>query len=392
MTVELYTHFDVLNRLRTTLAYQSVPQSVRFAKPSASRLVLSVTDNISHDAISDWLSELFGPRYDKKNNYLILEKQLDRPGRFLPVVIRVIDDEEAEDKTALRLRPTLEKPMFISYNYRYAVPLVSDLSDCPPVMTFHSFKGGMGRTTLALAFADGLVKSGRKVLFVDADFEAPGISTMLKHVMPSPRVSFADALALANSAVDPEADEAIALVAERLADQVIDGLTVLPCTRDLDLPDVLPEALTYSSKRSAFFVGELLAKIGKKLGVDLIVVDLRAGLSELIASLFLDPRLQHVLVTTLNGQAIDGTIILLDRMKDIARKWIDATGDRLDNNLSVIVNQIPSTSNSYSEMALKLLDEELKSFSSVIPNTYQESENEINLNPFFEQQIGRAHV
>lgn len=106
-------------------------------------------------------------------------------------------------------------------------------------------------------------------------------------------------------------------------------------------PLVTPDALTISVRRSAFFMGELLGRVAKKLSVDVVLVDLRAGMSELVASLFLDPRLQHVLVTTLNGQAIDGTLHLLEALRDVAAKWTKSTGQRLKHIPYVIVNQKP---------------------------------------------------
>lgn len=43
-------------------------------------------------------------------------------------------------------------------------------------VTFYSFKGGVGRTLAAVNVAGALAESGRKVLLVDFDLEAPGIS------------------------------------------------------------------------------------------------------------------------------------------------------------------------------------------------------------------------
>ena len=41
------------------------------------------------------------------------------------------------------------------------------------VITFYSFKGGMGRTTALAGVALCLVKQGKNVLMVDTDIEAP---------------------------------------------------------------------------------------------------------------------------------------------------------------------------------------------------------------------------
>lgn len=44
----------------------------------------------------------------------------------------------------------------------------------PPILSFYSFKGGVGRTTLVLATAVNLARAGHQVVLVDFDLEAPG--------------------------------------------------------------------------------------------------------------------------------------------------------------------------------------------------------------------------
>lgn len=60
------------------------------------------------------------------------------------------------------------------------------LDDEPPkrpfVVTFYSFKGGVGRTT-ALGLVAGILARNRRVVMIDLDLEAPGLSTMFP---PSP--------------------------------------------------------------------------------------------------------------------------------------------------------------------------------------------------------------
>ena len=46
------------------------------------------------------------------------------------------------------------------------------------VITFYSFKGGMGRTTALAAVALTLVRQGKNVMMVDTDIEAPGLATL----------------------------------------------------------------------------------------------------------------------------------------------------------------------------------------------------------------------
>lgn len=45
----------------------------------------------------------------------------------------------------------------------------------PPIVSFYSYKGGMGRTTTAVAYAIDLVRNqGKRVVLIDCDLEAPG--------------------------------------------------------------------------------------------------------------------------------------------------------------------------------------------------------------------------
>ncbi len=49
----------------------------------------------------------------------------------------------------------------------------------PPVLSFYSFKGGVGRTTALVSLAIQLARSGKKVAVIDLDLEAPGLSSLL---------------------------------------------------------------------------------------------------------------------------------------------------------------------------------------------------------------------
>lgn len=388
---EFYTYLDVLDRLRDDETVRSAPQEVLRAQPLPSRLVLSLLPQARMEPVKEWLRQTFGPRFLEDELAIALEATSSVSPRLLPIEFERVD-EDWRSGQRLRLRPTLVSGSVVVYNMPYEVAEIDGLGDCPPVLTFHSFKGGMGRTTLALALAAAMNKVHRRILFIDADFEAPGISSLLRHSMPSPRISFADLLAIASTSSEAEANDAIETVASRLADQEIDGLVVLPCTRDLGLPSVSPETLTLSGKRSAFFVGSIVARLGKRVGADIVIVDLRAGLSELVASLFLDPRLQHVLVTTLNGQAIDGTIMLLDRMRKMAFKWRAASEGRFEASLpTVIINQTPpgftedGRGQESAMAAMSVFEEEIRLFLEQL--RLSDQPNDDSENPFQEAAI-----
>lgn len=55
------------------------------------------------------------------------------------------------------------------------------------ILAFHSYKGGVGRTLSLIAFFRELIyqDKGKKILIIDADLEAPGLTWMIqKGFMP----------------------------------------------------------------------------------------------------------------------------------------------------------------------------------------------------------------
>jgi hypothetical protein len=53
---------------------------------------------------------------------------------------------------------------------------MSEPESAPPFITFYSFKGGVGRSMAAINVAGILASRGFRVLVIDMDLEAPGLS------------------------------------------------------------------------------------------------------------------------------------------------------------------------------------------------------------------------
>lgn len=68
----------------------------------------------------------------------------------------------------------------------------TDLPQHPARLTFYSIKGGVGRSTAAAVAAWRLAQEGRKVLILDLDLEAPGLSSALLPQGILPRFGIVD--------------------------------------------------------------------------------------------------------------------------------------------------------------------------------------------------------
>lgn len=268
------------------------------------------------DTAKQILKDILGEKYDAGNDKILL----DLPGGALNVTFDV--GEETEEN--IPITPLFRKVLYQQSSY-YSELIEKELPGAP-VIAFHSYKGGVGRTLSLLAFVKAWsalkdLKSTKKLLIVDADIEAPGI-TWLTSGEEEPVFSFLDLLEITQK--QEHAEEVIDLIADKVSELTIKIETersmvehiVLPTYRYIEqLLDMYasPESLALSYNKK-YILAEVLSKLGEKMNAELVLVDLRAGLSEFSAPLLFDPRVKKFLVTSTSYQSVKGTEILLHQL------------------------------------------------------------------------------
>lgn len=105
-------------------------------------------------------------------------------------------------------------------------------------------------------------------------------------------------------------------------------------------PPMSPDELTLNTI-NPWIMGDMISKLGKKLGVEHIFVDLRAGMSELSSPLFFDPRVRRILVTTTSKQSIEGTLLSLKELNKFVSLSTNSSNNLYADNTRVIINFIP---------------------------------------------------
>lgn len=340
LDIRLYTWLDVEEVLLRIQEKSDLPNWLVSVQAYWDSLRVEIRPGTQAEAKS-WLKNVYDTRFriDEEDNrvdgIIILESLPDKQ-QILPVIF----EETNEDYRVPRLTPSLARPGIIVPNrqdYSSELPPSFD-KDFPPIVAFHSFKGGVGRTTNTIAFAQSLIDANYRVLLVDGDLEALGISWLLEQRLPSPPVSFADLIALVHGDPDPKATDSIQLVADRVQNALIDNIYFLPAfrsTKRFTSLEIKPEHLIQGAK-NPYILTQILADLGKALKVDVVLVDLRAGLSELSTGLILDPRVYRVFVTTLSGQSIAGTKQLLELVREKAPSQRDT-----DPLPTIIISQVP---------------------------------------------------
>lgn len=308
--VRYYSWVDIQDRLISELPQHPLPDGVKLELFSVGLYVYHIAE-VSAESILAVLTRIFPNGVEKEG--LELESLDQSHKRYLPIIFEEIEEEEA--RSLPRFQPSFSRPSVFSSSAR--LPQTQRANEDPVIITTHSFKGGVGRTLHAIVMALNLSnKSEAPILLIDADFEAPGITWM----QSNPEVSFADFLNLVHS--DPEPERAIELVAREIRNQREDNIFILPAFRtdhQLRSLEIKPEHI-FRFHENPFILTDFVASLAQQLGVSHVIIDLRAGISELSSSWLLDPRVANVLVSTLSSQSVDGTTTVLELLSQNERK------------------------------------------------------------------------
>lgn len=338
MRRRLYTWYDV----EITLRERSDVWATRWVgiEVTTDELTVLMAGKPSTEAEEDaWakLQQVFGPRVDRSRGVLLLDG-IPEQDRMMFISIRFAE--------GLQPRKRYGAPLFAAAGLEPAPPPVPP-AGAPPILAFYSFKGGVGRTLTLLGVARALSMEppAGRLLLVDADWEAPGLTWLARLQGAFRDFSYLDALALIHS-VDDWRRDALPLVVAKVREELIrlpvggrvEEHFFLPAFRYdqqvLDVP-VRSHQLTRVQDRQ-YVVGDFLFELGKALAVRAVLVDLRAGISEAAAPLLLDPRIQPVIVTSTSEQSVSGTEVVL---RELSNRW---RGTRADvSQPLLLISQVP---------------------------------------------------
>jgi cellulose biosynthesis protein BcsQ len=311
-TKRLFTWVDVDNYFAALAASQDWPDWLLEVDAYWPGVELTINEGVEESEVWEWLASALGLlTVDRVTESIILDSA--GGGRPFPVSLRRASEQVGLDRvprwTERRIVSQLAHALPRPKRPTFAV----DVQIC----AFHSFKGGVGRTLHCVALARQLARSPaagkRKVLLVDADMVAPGITWMVGDRIERIDFAFEDFVALLHGSVAGDISEPLTLAEGFLANQEIDGVVVLPARRSSEVigpPRIEPADLP-SPRRSRYFLTESLAELAAKIGADVALIDLRAGASELSAPVLLDPRVLRLFVTTADDQSVRGTVNIL---------------------------------------------------------------------------------
>ena len=181
------------------------------------------------------------------------------------------------------------------------------------ITTFYSYKGGVGRTLACANFGLYMAKTGRRVVLLDMDFEAPGLDSKFANISINdvPHGLIDQFLAHQKGTEIPEI-EAINIPLPEDVSAAGGSLQLIPAG-DYTAPDYYRKLSTINwdlllrDKSGLAFCLQLVDRIKETLKADVLVIDARTGLSEVggLCTQVLPDTV--VLLTSTNKESLEGT-------------------------------------------------------------------------------------
>lgn len=239
-------------------------------------------------------------------------------------------------------------------------------------VTFYSFKGGVGRSMALINVAGIMAGRGFRVLILDMDLEAPGISFLLPAALGKPRETpipgFVDLMLQALE--DPDNSDLFARPAETAIDNYIyrypipeklrkstEGtLHIMPAgitdsdyqqrLEDLDLPGLYHEG---RGQKLMLVFKQIIADSRR---FDLVFIDSRTGFSDEAGICTRDLADRVVVLSGLNNQNIQGTANFL-------RALHAATDGK--KPVSIVLSPVPISEDDLRDQRIELAQKEFSS-------------------------------
>lgn len=195
--------------------------------------------------------------------------------------------------------------------------------DQPEIISFYSYKGGVGRTIAMIQTAYNLAKAGKRVLLLDLDIEAPSLHTI-----------FQENIRNEMSGIQYGMIEYLYRAVVQKSEKV--DLNDIYCPilmSDLDGAMFLIPALLQMNREYIYEIGrlqteriqekdvfpKLFSEIKEKLAIDYIFVDTRAGFNPWGSLSLLSLSTQVIFVAYPNAENIEGLNIAFEMMDKIGK-------------------------------------------------------------------------
>lgn len=212
------------------------------------------------------------------------------------------------------------------YNWEDSLYLSSSMTieDRNQVISFYSYKGGVGRTIALIQTAYDLAKAGKRVMMLDLDIEAPSLHKIFEEEVQHEKfgVKYGIVDYLYHKCVQNDSSVRIDDIYCKIAvEDVSGGVFLIPALKQMDKHYIYNVGMIQTEKiQEQRILADLLEKIRIKLDINIILIDCRAGFNKW-GSLSLFAISDHVIfVAYPNKENVEGLNMAFSMMENVGKK------------------------------------------------------------------------
>ncbi len=216
------------------------------------------------------------------------------------------------------------------------------------VITFYSYKGGVGRTLAAANFAIYLAKLGLKTVVIDFDLEAPGIDAKFGlPELPSHQQGLLDYILVFQQTNQVMESLQPILIPVPLDDADQTTLWLIPAGQYLSENyyrqlNQLDWSIIFSEERDGIsFFQQFLARLKSELNADFVIIDSRTGITESSGVCTQQLADEVVMLSSLSSESIRVTKHIKQLIQN--SQISQALGKKID--VKVVISRIPKPEN-----------------------------------------------
>lgn len=192
------------------------------------------------------------------------------------------------------------------------------------MISFYSYKGGVGRTIALIETAYNLADAGKRVLLLDLDVEAPSLHNIFYDKVNDEinGVQYGTIEYLYRKVIQGSEDVRINDIFCSLQLKNVSGeIFVMPALKSMNKDYVYQiERLQTQQIQEKDVFREIFAYVQKELNVDIILIDTRAGFNQWGSLSLLTLSNQVIFIAYPNNENVEGLNMALQLMQNIGKK------------------------------------------------------------------------
>ncbi len=260
---------------------------------------------------------------DEAVKQIVQEIIEQRQNEYRVGFVNIYTTEEAEKLTLSKQ----EKKAGGIYSWKdslYAEVQYEEKKKDTQVISFYSYKGGVGRTIALIQTAYNLAQAGKKILLLDLDIEAPSLHNIFEEEIADEingvkygviEYLYKKLVEKSNSVSEED------IFCHLQLDEIPGEIYVIPACREMNKEYIyqMEKIQTQKIQEQEIFEG-IFSYLKERLDVDMILVDTRAGFNHWGSLSLLSLSDQVIFVAYPNRENIEGLNIAFGIMKNIGKK------------------------------------------------------------------------